>query len=236
MTAQMRMPMTITISQTFVVQASFLLPPPFCATPLPLSWATAARHAGTDAASGMRRRPPRAPPLVCQCSSAVPPQDKLRNLDEAFAVLKRAFDETPFHVRDEDGSTVPVKMLNQRSFLRTGELTASRHMFPAIELLGTDALALLEGLETVCPSLNVFRCSGLVQWSSTEPIRFAVPGAPVHLLVGVQRLFPEIVHHRVINPMMGDSESDCFQFIGSPPRLFRFSGNRPRSDIQFDRG
>ena len=66
-----------------------------------------------------------------------------------FMVWKRSGDETPLNARDTDGSILPTKVLNQRGHIRWGPRPgdASRVILPGLELLGADALALLEGLE-----------------------------------------------------------------------------------------
>ena len=61
----------------------------------------------------------------------VHPEDKLENLDQSFAILKRSLDEAPFHLRAEDGSTVPIKLLNQRVFFRWSREEAARFIIPA---------------------------------------------------------------------------------------------------------
>ena len=67
-----------------------------------------------------------------------------------WLVFKRSADETHVNTRGADGSIAPTKILNSRGFVRWGPGNAcARVLWPAVELLGTDALALAEGFDRV---------------------------------------------------------------------------------------
>ena len=80
-----------------------------------------------------------------------------------FMIVKRSWDETRVNVRESGGPVTPTKMSNQRCHLRWSRNQASRLMFPAIELQGTDALSQLEGLERVCPPISIGALSTVAQ-------------------------------------------------------------------------
>jgi hypothetical protein len=97
-------------------------------------------------------------------------RDCLANLSGGFCVLKRSWDETPLKLREFRGPVMPIKMLNQRCHFRWGPAPeeASRIMLPGIEMIGTDALATLEGLERVLPEFgldNMAQLSKRVAWN-----------------------------------------------------------------------
>ena len=58
--------------------------------------------------------------------------------------------------RDDSGAIAPLKIMNQRAFLRWGPSPqqASRIILPGLEILGTDALALVEAFERPLPTLR----------------------------------------------------------------------------------
>ena len=58
-------------------------------------------------------------------------------------------------MKDDDGATVPVKLINQRLFLRWSKLEAARFMFPAVEIESTSAIDMLDGLDAIAPAFSV---------------------------------------------------------------------------------
>lgn len=108
---------------------------------------------------GLLRNTIRRASLVCSEVLVQQQEERLKallsSLDSGFVTLKRSFDETPFYVRDADGTQVPLKILNQRGFIRWGAQAATRLQLLPVELLGTDAIALLEGLEVASQALSM---------------------------------------------------------------------------------
>ena len=94
----------------------------------------------------------------------------------SFCIIKRSLDETPFWHTDSLGEPVVSKVLNQRCHMRWGEGHESRAMIMMCELLGTDALALMEGFERMLPQANVEALNSL----ASSPQR---PKLPVHMLL-----------------------------------------------------
>ena len=75
-----------------------------------------------------------------------------------WLVFKRSADETHVNTRGADGSIAPTKILNSRGFVRWGPGNAcARVLWPAVELLGTDALALAEGFDRVLAQASIPR-------------------------------------------------------------------------------
>ena len=94
----------------------------------------------------------------------------------SFRIIKRSLDETPFWHTDDRGEPVASKVLNQRCHIRWGEEHQSRAMIMMCELLGTDALGLMEGFERMLPQANVEALNRL----ASSPQR---PKWPVHMLL-----------------------------------------------------
>ena len=76
---------------------------------------------------------------------------------EGCVVIKRSADETHVNARNRKGEVAPLKIFNQRAFIRygVGPAQQSRVVIPGVELLGTDALALVEAFERPLHSLEL---------------------------------------------------------------------------------
>jgi hypothetical protein len=134
--------------------------------------------------------------LLAEQATAV--RDCLANLSGGFCVLKRSWDETPLKLRECRGPVMPIKMLNQRCHLRWGPAPeeASRIMLPGIEMIGTDALAMLEGLERVLPELsldNMAQLSKRVAWSVCVYLGDSLPANKLVFEVLSKKL-PGVLH------------------------------------------
>ena len=155
-------------------------------------------------------------------------------------ILKRSADETPIHTRNDANEIVPVKVLNQRLFLRYGQAPDDRAVLPIMmgELLGTDALAMLEANERMLPEGNIDnleRCAAQTQWPlhirlgdnlSANKLEFAVY---VHLLKSWYHMWFPCLPHTA--QLMIARPIEMFH-AGDPlycmKRLLRFKRNRTR--------
>ena len=76
--------------------------------------------------------------------------------EHQYLVFKRSSDETPLFVRGKgkDAAVSSIKVLSQRAHVRWGSLGCERSeriVLPGVELLGTDTLALMEGMDRAMP-------------------------------------------------------------------------------------
>ena len=83
--------------------------------------------------------------------------DVLIQAKSRLKISKRSWDETPMVVRDSDSNLAVCKVLNNRLHFRYGMRSTESTALPAMamELRGTDALSLLEGLARSLPLVSI---------------------------------------------------------------------------------
>ena len=91
-------------------------------------------------------------------------------------IIKRMLDETPMYARDDDNCSVPLKVFNQRCHFRYGEgpEESTRLMVAMCELLGTDALGLLEAFELMMPRLDLDSLRAMLPEDTEWPVHMVL--------------------------------------------------------------
>ena len=124
-------------------------------TILPGALIAAALSPGAERATGLGSRTCHRAEFLCAACLLDTQEEQLGRILGAahpWVVWKRSADETLLYCRAEDGSLAPTKILNSRGFVRWGAgEECSRILWPAVELLATDALALAESFDRVMP-------------------------------------------------------------------------------------